>query len=45
MKVREATIAGARLIELEPARDERGFLARSWCRRELAAHAACFSEG
>jgi dTDP-4-dehydrorhamnose 3,5-epimerase len=38
MKVREARIAGARLIEIEPAQDERGFFARIWCRRELAAH-------
>ncbi len=29
-------LAGACLIELEPHVDERGFFARSWCRRELA---------
>jgi dTDP-4-dehydrorhamnose 3,5-epimerase len=38
MKVTEAKIASARLIEIEPAQDERGFFARTWCRRELAAH-------
>jgi len=38
MNVKDASIAGARLIELEPAQDERGFFARIWCRRELAAH-------
>ena len=26
------------LIDLEPREDERGFFARIWCRRELAAH-------
>jgi dTDP-4-dehydrorhamnose 3,5-epimerase len=31
-------LAGAWLIELEPHRDERGFFARTWCRRELEAH-------
>jgi dTDP-4-dehydrorhamnose 3,5-epimerase len=28
---------GARLIDIEPREDERGFFARSWCRQELAA--------
>jgi dTDP-4-dehydrorhamnose 3,5-epimerase len=28
---------GARLIEIEPREDERGFFARTWCREELAA--------
>jgi dTDP-4-dehydrorhamnose 3,5-epimerase len=32
------TLEGAWLIELEPHRDERGFFARSWCRRELQHH-------
>src|SRR2546430_12923956 len=27
----------ARLIELEPINDGRGFFARTWCRQELAA--------
>jgi dTDP-4-dehydrorhamnose 3,5-epimerase len=31
-------LVDARLIDLEPKPDERGFFARSWCRRELAAH-------
>jgi dTDP-4-dehydrorhamnose 3,5-epimerase len=30
-------IAGARLLDIEPFRDERGFFARTWCQRELAA--------
>ena len=25
------------LIDVEPKEDERGFFARTWCRRELAA--------
>lgn len=29
---------GAWLIDVEPATDERGFFARTWCRREFAAH-------
>jgi dTDP-4-dehydrorhamnose 3,5-epimerase len=31
-------LEGAWLIELEPRHDERGFFARTWCRRELAEH-------
>ena len=31
------TIAGATTIDIEPHRDERGFFARTWCERELAA--------
>lgn len=31
-------LAGVWLIELEPRRDERGFFARTWCRRELEEH-------
>ena len=30
-------LEGAWLLDLEPRRDERGFFARTWCRRELAA--------
>jgi dTDP-4-dehydrorhamnose 3,5-epimerase len=30
-------LSGARLIDVEPREDERGFFARTWCRRELAA--------
>lgn len=36
MIVSSTSIAGAHLIDLEPAFDERGFFARTWCRRELA---------
>jgi dTDP-4-dehydrorhamnose 3,5-epimerase len=31
------TVEGARLIDIEPKEDERGFFARTWCRQELAA--------
>jgi dTDP-4-dehydrorhamnose 3,5-epimerase len=37
MIIAEARIAGAWLIDIEPARDARGFFARTWCRRELSA--------
>ena len=37
MLFRPTGLAGVRLIELEPARDERGFFARTFCTRELAA--------
>ena len=33
----ELPLAGAFAIGLEPIRDERGFFARTWCRRELSA--------
>lgn len=36
MICRELELPGAHLIELEPHRDDRGFFARTWCRRELA---------
>jgi dTDP-4-dehydrorhamnose 3,5-epimerase len=29
---------GAWLVDIEPRRDDRGFFARSWCRREFAEH-------
>ena len=35
MKFQETEIPGAWLIDLEPAIDERGFFARTWCRREF----------
>jgi dTDP-4-dehydrorhamnose 3,5-epimerase len=38
MILRPTRLAGAHLIELEPRHDERGFFARTWCRRELAAN-------
>jgi dTDP-4-dehydrorhamnose 3,5-epimerase len=31
-------LAGAWLIDVEPAEDERGYFARTWCRREFAEH-------
>lgn len=34
MKFRETPLAGAWIIELDRIEDERGFFARSWCRRE-----------
>ena len=37
MLFRPTAIDGVRLIELEPARDERGFFARTFCTEELAA--------
>lgn len=37
MIVSATRLADARLIELEPQHDERGFFARMWCARELAA--------
>jgi dTDP-4-dehydrorhamnose 3,5-epimerase len=38
MIFREAALSGAWLIDIEPAQDERGFFARTWCEREFAAH-------
>lgn len=38
MIFREAGVAGAYLIEVEPLVDERGFFARTFCRREFADH-------
>jgi dTDP-4-dehydrorhamnose 3,5-epimerase len=32
----ETSLAGAFVVEIEPHADERGFFARTWCRRELA---------
>ncbi len=37
MQFRPTKLAGVRLIELEPARDERGFFARTFCAEEFAA--------
>ena len=34
----ETALAGAFVIEPELLRDERGFFARTWCRREFEAH-------
>ena len=41
MIISSTSIADARTIELEPAFDERGFFARTWCRRELAEQGLC----
>jgi dTDP-4-dehydrorhamnose 3,5-epimerase len=38
MKFIATPLVGACLIGLEPAADERGFFARSWCREEFLAH-------
>jgi dTDP-4-dehydrorhamnose 3,5-epimerase len=38
MRFDETTLQGAWLIEPEPARDHRGFFARTFCAREFAAH-------
>jgi dTDP-4-dehydrorhamnose 3,5-epimerase len=37
MLFRSTGLAGVRLIDLEPVRDERGLFARTFCTRELAA--------
>jgi dTDP-4-dehydrorhamnose 3,5-epimerase len=37
MLFRSTTLAGVKLIDLEPARDERGFFARTFCVDEFAA--------
>jgi dTDP-4-dehydrorhamnose 3,5-epimerase len=36
MRFVETPIAGAWLVELDPAADDRGFFARIWCEREFA---------
>ncbi|RMG13734.1 MAG: dTDP-4-dehydrorhamnose 3,5-epimerase [Planctomycetota bacterium] len=38
MKFLPTRVPGAYLIEIEPRSDERGFFARTFCRREFAAH-------
>ena len=38
MIFKESPLAGAFVIDLEPIGDERGFFARSFCRREFEAH-------
>jgi len=35
MKFTELALPGVYLIEFEPIRDERGFFARTWCRKEF----------
>ena len=38
MLFHQTPIAGAYVIALEPRRDDRGYLARSWCEREFEDH-------
>lgn len=38
MRFTPTIIPGLTVIHLEPLHDERGFFARSWCRREFEAH-------
>ena len=38
MKFTATALPGVYVIELEPIADERGFFARTWCRREFEAH-------
>jgi dTDP-4-dehydrorhamnose 3,5-epimerase len=38
MLFKESRVKGAFLVDLERIEDERGFFARSWCRREFEAH-------
>lgn len=38
MKFVPTALAGAYVVEMEPLTDERGFFARSWCKREFADH-------
>ena len=38
MRFEELGLSGAYVVDLEPHRDERGFFARTWCRREFAEH-------
>ena len=38
MRFLPTEIAGVTLIEPELLNDERGFFARTWCRREFAEH-------
>ena len=34
----ETTLGGVFILEMEKLRDDRGFFARTWCKRELAEH-------
>jgi|SRR5579859_6727914 len=38
MLFKETVLQGAFIIEVDPRRDDRGFYARTWCRREFEAH-------
>jgi len=41
MIIAATDIAEAKIIDIEELRDERGFFARTWCQRELAAQELC----
>jgi dTDP-4-dehydrorhamnose 3,5-epimerase len=41
MKLAETPIPGAFVLEAEPIADERGFFARTWCRRDFEARGLC----
>jgi len=34
----ETKLKGAFIVDIEPAQDERGFFARTWCQREFQSH-------
>ena len=38
MRIHETKLDGAKLIELEPVRDNRGYFVRTFCEREFATH-------
>ena len=38
MKFTETPLSGAYVIDLDTIEDERGFFARSWCKKEFASH-------
>jgi len=38
MKFTETKLKGAFIIEIEPIKDERGFFARTWCKKEFFEH-------
>jgi dTDP-4-dehydrorhamnose 3,5-epimerase len=38
MRIHETKLDGAKLIELEPVRDSRGYFVRTFCQREFTAH-------
>ena len=41
MKFIETKLKGAFLIDIEPIEDERGFFARTWCRKEFEINGIC----
>jgi len=43
MIFKETSLKGAYIIEIEPLEDERGFFARSFCRKEFEEHSLNFS--